>query len=164
MDKLEIIKSKVYTDLIELSRMLSFWRFKAKKIVFTNGCFDILHRGHVEYLTKTAQEGDVLIIGLNSDESVTRLKGKNRPVQDQETRALLLASFQFVHAVVIFNEETPLEIIKLIQPDVLIKGGDYSIENIVGSDVVLAKGGEVKTIEFVKGYSTSGILEKIQIK
>lgn len=166
MEKLEIIKSKIFANpnSIELSRMLAFWHFKAKKLVFTNGCFDILHRGHVEYLAKAAQEGDILIIGLNSDESVAKLKGENRPIQDQETRALVLSSFQFVHAVVVFNEETPLELIKIIQPDVLIKGGDYSIDNIVGSDIVIAKGGEVKTVEFVEGFSTSGILEKMKIK
>lgn len=166
MEKLEIIKSKIFDNpnSIELSRMLAFWRFKVKKLVFTNGCFDILHRGHVEYLAKAAQEGDILIIGLNSDESVSKLKGENRPIQDQETRALILSSFQFVHAVVVFNEETPFELIKIIQPDVLIKGGDYSIDKIVGSDIVIAKGGEVKTVEFVEGFSTSGILEKMKIK
>ena len=166
MEKIELIKSKIYLDYsgIEFSHLLSFWRFKSRKIVFTNGCFDILHRGHVEYLAKAAQEGDILIVGLNDDPSVTKLKGAGRPVQDQESRALLLASFQFVNAVVLFNEDTPLNLIKLIQPDILIKGADYTIENIVGSDVVMAKGGEVKTIDFVEGYSTSFILNKVQLK
>jgi D-glycero-beta-D-manno-heptose 1-phosphate adenylyltransferase len=166
MDKLEIIKSKIYTDYSskEFSYLLAFWRFKAKKIVFTNGCFDILHRGHVEYLTKASQEGDILIVGLNSDESVSKLKGKNRPVQDIHSRTMLLAAFQFINAVVVFNENTPYNLIELIQPDILIKGGDYTIDNIVGSDIVKNRGGEVKTIPFVEGYSTSLILDKLQIK
>ena len=166
MEKIDLIKSKIYSEYsgIEFSQLLSFWKFKSKKIVFTNGCFDILHRGHIEYLAKASQEGDMLVVGLNTDSSVTRLKGKDRPVQDQDSRALILASLQFVNAVVLFEEDTPLNLIKTVQPDILIKGADYSIENIVGSDVVLAKGGEVKTIEFVEGYSTSSVLNKIQIK
>jgi rfaE bifunctional protein nucleotidyltransferase chain/domain len=166
MEKLDLVKSKIYLDYsgIEFSQLLAFWRFKSKRIVFTNGCFDILHRGHVEYLAKTAQEGDVLVIGLNDDNSVTKIKGEGRPVQDQESRAMLLASLQYVSAVVLFNEETPLNLIKLVQPDVLVKGADYSLENIVGAGDVLAKGGEVKTIEFVEGYSTSSILNKVQSK
>jgi D-glycero-beta-D-manno-heptose 1-phosphate adenylyltransferase len=166
MEKLEIIKSKIFTDYSskEFSYLLAFWRFKSKKIVFTNGCFDILHRGHVEYLTKASQEGDILIVGLNSNESVSRIKGKNRPVQDIQSRAILLAAFQFVHAVVVFNEDTPYNLIKLIQPDFLIKGGDYTIDTIVGADIIKNKGGEVKTIPFVEGYSTTIILDKLQIK
>jgi D-glycero-beta-D-manno-heptose 1-phosphate adenylyltransferase len=166
MEKLEIIKSKIFTDYSskEFSYVLAFWRFKSKKIVFTNGCFDILHRGHVEYLTKASQEGDILIVGLNSNESVSRIKGKNRPVQDIQSRAILLAAFQFVHAVVVFNEDTPYNLIKLIQPDILIKGGDYTIDTIVGADIIKNKGGEVKTISFVEGYSTTIILDKLQIK
>ncbi len=166
MEKLDIVKSKVYMDYsgMEFSHLLAFWRFKFRKVVFTNGCFDILHRGHVEYLAKAAQEGDILVVGLNDDASVSRLKGAGRPVQDQESRALLLASLQFVSVVVLFSEDTPLNVIKLVQPDVLIKGADYTVGNIVGSDIVLAKGGEVKTIELVEGFSTSSILNKVQLK
>jgi len=166
MEKLEIIKSKITVDYSnkDFSFLLAFWRFKAKKIVFTNGCFDILHRGHVEYLSKASEEGDILIVGLNSDESVSRLKGNNRPVQDINSRAMLLAAFQFIHAVVVFNEDTPYNLIELIQPDVLIKGGDYSVGDIVGSDIINKNGGEVKTIPFVEGYSTTLLLDKLQIK
>jgi len=166
MEKLEIIKSKIFADYSckEFSYLLAFWRFKVMKIVFTNGCFDILHRGHVEYLAKASQEGDILIVGLNSDESVSRLKGKDRPIQDIHSRSMLLAAFQFIHAVVVFNEDTPYELIKLIQPDMLIKGGDYTIDKIVGSDIITNKGGLVKTIPFIEGYSTTKILDKLQIK
>ncbi len=163
MEKLEIIKSKIYKNysVPEFSRMLSFLNFKNQKIVFTNGCFDIIHRGHIEYLTKAAEFGDFFIIGLNTDSSVNKLKGNNRPIQDEESRALILASFQFVNAVVLFSEDTPYNLIKTIQPDVLVKGSDYTIENIVGNDIVIAKGGEVKTIDFVEGFSTTSILSKI---
>ena len=166
MEKLEHIKTKIFREYtgLELSRLLEFWKFKSKKVVFTNGCFDIIHRGHIEYLAKAADEGDVLIIGLNTDSSVKKLKGPSRPVQDQESRALILASFQFVGAVVLFDEDTPYNLIKTILPNVLIKGADYSIENIVGADIVMENGGEVKTIEFVDGYSSSTILNKIQSK
>lgn len=163
MEKLEIIKSKIYNSYSdqEFLRMLAYLNFKNKNIVFTNGCFDIIHRGHIEYLAQSSQLGDNLIIGLNSDESVTKLKGKNRPIQDQYSRALILASMQFVSAVVIFSEETPYNLINVIKPKFLVKGSDYTIENIVGSDIVIANGGEVKTIDFVDGYSSSLIINKI---
>ncbi|PIP53621.1 MAG: D-glycero-beta-D-manno-heptose 1-phosphate adenylyltransferase [Bacteroidetes bacterium CG23_combo_of_CG06-09_8_20_14_all_32_9] len=166
MEKFEILKLKIFKNCsdIEFTRMLAFLKFKNEKIVFTNGCFDILHRGHIEYLAKAAQFGDVLIIGLNSDESVSRLKGKNRPIQDEESRALVLASMLFVDVVVIFREDTPYNLIKIIKPDVLVKGGDYSLENIIGSDLVIAKGGEVKTINFVDGFSSSSIISKVENK
>lgn len=159
MDKLRIIKSKIIKpDYIHY--WLSYWRFKSKIIVFTNGCFDILHRGHIEYLSKAAKHGDVLIIGLNSDKSVKKVKGSGRPYQDQKSRALILASLHFVTAVIMFNEETPYKLIKLIQPDVLVKGGDYNTEDIVGYDIVKAKGGKVITIDYINDYSTSNIIEK----
>lgn len=163
MEKLDIIKSKIYSSYtdIEFLKMLAFLNFKNKNIVFTNGCFDIIHRGHIEYLAQSAQLGDSLIIGLNSDKSVTKLKGTNRPIQDQQSRALILASMQFVSAVVIFSEETPYELINVIKPKFLIKGSDYSIENIVGNDIVIANGGEVRTIDFIEGYSSSSIINKI---
>jgi rfaE bifunctional protein nucleotidyltransferase chain/domain len=137
------------------------WRFQGRKIVFTNGCFDILHKGHVEYLSKARDLGDILIIGLNTDASVSRLKGSGRPVQDQSSRALVLASLRFVEAVVFFEEDTPYNLIDLVKPDVLVKGGDYTEENIVGADVVKANGGSVVIIPLVEGYSTSGIIKKL---
>ena len=145
----------------ELSRELARLNLMSKKIVFTNGCFDIIHRGHVEYLSEAANLGDILIIGLNSDSSVKKLKGPERPIQDQETRAKILSSMFFVSFVVIFDEETPHRLISEVKPDVLVKGGDYKIENIVGYDIVKAKGGEVLTIPFVDGHSTTSILQKL---
>ncbi len=159
-----IITKKVFAskDDIEFSRLLAFWRFKDKKIVFTNGCFDILHRGHFEYLMQASALGDVLIIGLNTDVSVKKLKGENRPINDEQSRALALASLQFVHAVVLFNEETPTELIKIVKPHVLTKGGDYQVNEIAGSDFVLANGGSVEIIPFIEGYSSSKIIEQLQ--
>lgn len=158
--KLELIENSVLTDE-SLDRMLAFWRFKGKKIVFSNGCFDILHLGHVDYLSKAADLGDVLIVGINTDASVHRLKGTTRPINDQQSRALLVASLNFVSAVTLFDEDTPYELIKKIQPDILVKGNDYQPEEIVGYDVVKAKGGEVITIPLVEGYSTTAIEQKI---
>lgn len=164
MEIKEIIDKKIFAskDDVELSRLLAFWRFKNQKVVFTNGCFDILHRGHLEYLMKTASLGNVLVIGLNSDNSVKRLKGENRPVQDEESRALALASLQFVNAVVVFEEETPYELIKTVHPHVLAKGGDYNKENIVGSNIVLANGGQVEVIPFLEGFSTTRLIEALK--
>ncbi len=163
MEILEVVKRKIFASKndVEFSRLLAFWKFKNQKIVFTNGCFDIIHRGHLEYLMKAASLGNVLVIGLNSDNSVKRLKGENRPVQDQESRALVLASLQFVNAVVIFDEDTPYELIEKVQPHVLTKGGDYSKENIVGSDLVIANGGQVEVIPFVDGFSTTNIINQL---
>lgn len=158
--KLEIIENSVLTDE-SLEQMLAFWRFKGKKIVFSNGCFDILHRGHVDYLSKAADLGDVLIIGINTDSSVHRLKGTTRPINDEQSRALIVAALNFVTAVVLFDEDTPYELIKKVQPDILVKGNDYLPEEIVGYDMVKAKGGEVVTIPLVKGYSTTSIEHKI---
>jgi rfaE bifunctional protein nucleotidyltransferase chain/domain len=134
------------------------WKFQNLKIVFTNGCFDILHRGHIEYLSQARDKGDILIIGLNTDSSVKKLKGEGRPVQDEMTRALVLASLRIVDAVILFDEDTPYELIKAIEPDVLAKGGDYTPETIVGADIVTARGGEVAVIPLVEGISTSRIL------
>jgi len=134
------------------------WKFQSRKIVFTNGCFDILHRGHIEYLSKARDLGDVLIIGLNTDSSVKRIKGGNRPVQDETSRAMILASLRFVEAVVLFDEDTPHNLISLVKPDVLVKGGDYTEETIVGADIVRASGGEVVTVPLTEGYSTTQIL------
>jgi len=161
MDKLAVIQSKII-DIDQLDSKLAYWNFKNKKIVFTNGCFDILHRGHIEYLAQAANFGDILMIGLNTDDSVRKLKGDPRPLQDQYTRALLLASLHFVNAVVYFDEDTPYDLIKRVQPDILIKGSDYHVEDIVGYDIVMQKGGEVKTIDFIPGYSTTSIIEKLK--
>jgi rfaE bifunctional protein nucleotidyltransferase chain/domain len=135
-----------------------------KKIVFTNGCFDILHLGHVEYLNEAKAQGDVLVVGLNSDQSVRELKGEDRPVNNEEDRKLMLLNLKSVDCVQIFTEQTPLSIIKLIKPDVLVKGGDWKPEQIVGSDFVIARGGEVKSLLFKRGYSTSNLIQAVQGK
>jgi D-glycero-beta-D-manno-heptose 1-phosphate adenylyltransferase len=157
MTTLEVTQSKIFDRQI-LSQRIAMWRFQNKKVVFTNGCFDILHRGHIEYLSKARDLGDVLVVGLNTDSSVKRIKGENRPVQDEASRAQILASLRFVEAVILFDEDTPYELISLIKPDVLVKGGDYTEETIVGADIVRANGGDVVTIPVVEGYSTSKIL------
>lgn len=161
MDHLSFIQSKVLLDRSEIENMLAIWRFKNRKIIFTNGCFDIIHRGHVEYLAKAASLGDQLIVGLNTDVSVKRLKGASRPVQDENTRALVLASFSFVSEVLLFDEDTPYELIRLVQPDILVKGGDYKPEDIVGYDIVTRNGGEVITIDLVDGFSTTSIIHRM---
>lgn len=138
------------------------WKRDAEKVVFTNGCFDLLHRGHVDYLSKAADLGSKLIIGVNTDASVSKLKGPGRPIQDEMSRLYILASLACVDAVVLFDEETPYELIKMLQPDVLVKGSDYTPENIVGYDIVTQKGGRVQTIDFLPGYSTSAIERKIR--
>ena len=138
------------------------WRAKNKKVVFTNGCFDILHYGHVHYLADAKNSGDYLIVGINSETSVKRLKGAQRPINDDLTRFHLLAALAFVDAVVVFDEDTPLELIKKINPDILVKGGDWQTTQIVGADFVLANGGEVKSLPFVAGYSTTNIETKIR--
>ncbi len=137
------------------------WQAKHLNVVFTNGCFDILHAGHVEYLEKARSAGDRLIVGVNTDRSVQRLKGPARPVCHEDDRCRILAALNAVDAVVLFEEDTPLELIELLQPDILVKGADWAIENIVGADVVLARRGEVKTIEFLDGRSTTRIIERI---
>lgn len=161
MQTLDLIRSKIL-DPAALQRILAVWRLKSKKIVFTNGCFDILHLGHVDYLAKAFDQGDVLIVGVNSDASTKKLKGPHRPINSEEQRSMLIASLHFVDAVVIFNEDTPYELIKTVQPDVLVKGADYAPEKIVGYDIVTAKGGRVITIEFLPGYSTTLIEDRIK--
>lgn len=161
MPNLDLIKSKIFAKRDDIRYWLGYWRFHEKKIVFTNGCFDILHQGHIDYLSRAADLGNVLIVGLNTDESVKRIKGDGRPVQDEHSRALVLASMRFVDAVVLFNEDTPYELIKSIQPDTLVKGSDYTAEQIVGYDVVTQKGGNVVTIDYLDGFSTTGLINKI---
>jgi rfaE bifunctional protein nucleotidyltransferase chain/domain len=161
MSKLEYISKKILSPE-ELKNQLAVWRFQNKKIVFTNGCFDLLHLGHIDYLSKAKDAGDVLIIGLNTDDSVSRLKGDSRPLTNEHSRSVLLAALGFVDAVTLFDEDTPYELIKRVQPDVLVKGSDYKAEDVVGYDIVKAKDGEVITIDFVEGYSTTAIVEKIR--
>jgi rfaE bifunctional protein nucleotidyltransferase chain/domain len=159
--EVEMIKSKIF-ELEPLKRRVYIHRFWGNKIVFTNGCFDILHLGHIDYLSKAKSLGDFLIIGLNTDLSVRKIKGEGRPVTDQHSRAVILASLRFVDAVILFDEETPYNLIKEIKPDVLVKGSDYLVKDIAGSDVVSANGGKVVTIDFLEGYSTSSIISKIK--
>ena len=132
-----------------------------KKIIFTNGCFDIIHRGHIEYLYKAKQCGDILVVGLNSDASVRRLKGEKRPINDQYSRAIVLAALYFVDYVIIFDDDTPLNIIKHIKPYILVKGGDYNIEDVVGNEYVKEYGGNTIIIPYVKGFSTTNIYNQI---
>ncbi|MBU0474277.1 MAG: D-glycero-beta-D-manno-heptose 1-phosphate adenylyltransferase [Bacteroidetes bacterium] len=146
----------------ELKAIVKRLKATGKKIVFTNGCFDILHAGHVDYLAKAKVKGDILIIGLNSDESVARIKGKLRPIVNQNERAFILSNLRSVDYVTLFNEDTPLELISAIIPDVLVKGADWSIDNIVGKDIVLENGGSVEPIDFVIEQSTSKIVAKIK--
>lgn len=155
-------REKIESKIISASDFLKLRDKKEikRKIVFTNGCFDILHKGHIEYLSKASEFGENLVIGLNSDSSVTRLKGEGRPVQDETSRALVLASLEFVDFVILFGEDTPIELISSIKPDFLIKGGDYKPENIVGYDFVTKNGGEVYCLNFVEGYSSSYIISK----
>jgi D-glycero-beta-D-manno-heptose 1-phosphate adenylyltransferase len=138
------------------------WKAAGHQLVFTNGCFDIIHLGHVDYLEKAKALGDKLIVGLNTDNSVNRFKGKDRPIQDQNSRARVMAALASVDLVVLFDEDNPLELIKALLPDVLVKGSDYLAENIVGAEVVKKHGGVVKTIAFVPGYSSSKIINKIK--
>jgi rfaE bifunctional protein nucleotidyltransferase chain/domain len=159
MENVKVLKSKIFT-WDQLQRQIAIWRFKGKKIVFSNGCFDIIHLGHIEYLAQARDLGHILIVGLNSDESVHRLKGQHRPVNKEFARELTLAALSFVDAVVVFTEDTPYKLIDMVKPDVLVKGKDYEEKEIVGADIVKAHGGEVITIELVKGYSTTHTIEK----
>jgi len=161
MSELHKINDKIIS-LEELKSRVKNWKAKNEKIVFTNGCFDILHRGHVEVLAKTADLGDKLIIGLNSDSSIKKLKKENRPIVDEKSRALLLAAFSFVDAIVLFSEQTPINLIAEIKPDILAKGGDYEIQEIVGHNIVQGNGGEVITIPLTEGFSSTNIIDKIQ--
>ena len=148
--------------IAEAKTLVKTWQQAGKQVVFTNGCFDLIHLGHVDYLEKARLLGDKLVLGLNTDDSVSRFKGPERPLQDQNSRARVLAAMQFVDLVVFFNEDTPLELISALLPNVLVKGSDYLTENIVGANVVKGAGGVVKTIDFVPGYSTTRIVEKIK--
>lgn len=161
MNYIDRVLSKV-VKRENLQSLLTYWRLKDNKIVFTNGCFDLLHKGHIEYLSSAADNGDVLVVGLNSDNSVNRIKGENRPVQDESSRVLTLASLKMVTAVVLFDEDTPYNLIKEVKPDVLVKGADYKEDEIVGADIVKGRGGEIITVHLSEGYSTSNIINKIR--
>lgn len=162
MTPLQAIQSKIFENAEDFNPLLARWKQQGDTVVFTNGCFDLVHRGHIDSLAKAAEFGSRLVIGLNSDTSVKFLKGKNRPLIDQQSRAILLASLMMVDAVVIFDQETPYELIKTIQPDVLVKGNEYQVEEIAGYDIVLASGGRVERIELTQGFSTSALIDKIK--
>ena len=150
-------------NLTEAKNAVKAWKNKRQCVVFTNGCFDILHLGHIEYLEKAKLKGNKLIIGLNSDNSVKKLKGNQRPINSAITRSKMLAALEFVDMVIEFDEDTPLILIKSLLPDILVKGGDYTKENIVGADSVLTTGGTVEIIEFTEGYSTTKLIDQLKI-
>lgn len=158
MNLLQRIENKIVT-INEWREIRS--RNAAAKVVFTNGCFDVLHRGHVTYLAAARDLGDCLIVGLNNDASVRRLKGENRPVNNENDRALVLSALSFIDYIILFEEDTPKNLIEQVKPDILVKGGDYKIENIVGADFVTKNGGEVLTIPFVDGYSSTKIIQSL---
>lgn len=149
------------TNLEEALQVIKNWRINQEKIVFTNGCFDILHYGHLHYLKEAKSKGDRLVVGINSDRSVSALKGNTRPIQDNKTRYTMISSLRMVDMVVPFDDLTPIRLVKAIKPDILVKGGDYKLSDIVGADFVNDTGGEVLTIPFVEGYSTSRIIDRI---
>ncbi len=161
MEKLKWIKDKIF-DKEHIVRHLNALKARGNKIVFTNGCFDILHHGHLDYLAKAAGYGNILVVGVNTDASVRKLKGEERPVNHEADRALQLASLLCVDAVCVFGEDTPLDLIEAIKPDVLVKGGDYTIDRIVGAPFVMQHGGSVEIVPFVDGYSTSSLIDRIK--
>lgn len=152
-------KKSVYSKIVELDELLQ--KLHTKKTVFTNGCFDILHRGHLRLLEEASNLGDILVIGINSDESIRRLKGNDRPIFRENDRMAMLAALEFVDYIIKFDEDTPIKLIKAIKPDVLVKGGDYLPHEVIGKEIVEANGGELAIIPYVKGYSTTSIIEKI---
>jgi len=158
---LERVKNKIFNKN-NLFEKLETWRDANKKIVFTNGCFDLIHLGHIEVLARSADLGDILIIGVNTDSSIKELKGNNRPIIEENSRAQQLASLEFVDAVILFNEQTPLELIKVIKPNVITKGGDYTSKQVVGNEIAFKNEGEVIIIPLTQGYSTTSILDKIK--
>ena len=160
-EALKKINNKIF-DLQLLMKKIEKWRSENKKIVFTNGCFDLIHLGHIEILARSSDFGDKLIIGVNSDLSIKKLKGKNRPIIEESSRIKQLSALEFVDAVALFDEETPLKLIETIKPDVITKGGDYTAKNVVGNEVVSQKNGEVVIIPLTQGYSTTSILNKIK--
>ncbi len=160
MNNYSQVKSKI-TQQEQLDSLINLWKSNKEKIVFTNGCFDIIHQGHIDYLAKASNLGTKLIIGVNTDRSVSAIKGEHRPIQDEYSRQVILAAMQFVDAVILFDDDTPINLISKIIPSVLVKGSDYNAKDIVGYDVVINNGGSVETIDFLEGFSTSGIERKI---
>ena len=146
----------------EAAKIVKSWQAESRQVVFSNGCFDIVHLGHIDYLEKARNLGDRLVIGLNTDESVRKLKGASRPIVNEQARARMMAAMDFVDLVVLFGEDTPLKLIETLKPDILVKGNDYKISNIVGADFVIGNGGKVMTLDLIPGYSTSKIIEKIK--
>lgn len=161
MKNVDVIQAKLFYHRDEISSLVKKWKLQQKRIIFTNGCFDIMHAGHIDYLSKAADLGDILVVGLNSDSSVQQLKGDNRPINNQNSRMRVLASLFFINAVVIFDEATPYKLIEAIKPNILVKGGDYTDKEVVGFDLVQASGGEIVILDLVPGYSTSLIEQKI---
>lgn len=149
-------------DREALARLCAGWKVKSQKVVFTNGCFDILHPGHIQLLLQAAEAGDKLVLGLNTDSSIKRLKGEGRPVHEEHSRALIMAAQLYVDAVTLFDEDTPLELIQTIHPDVIVKGGDYTPETVVGNDFVTSYGGKVIIVPTVEGFSTTSIINRIK--
>ena len=156
------INDKIYLDINLAIQKIQEWKKQGKKIVFTNGCFDLIHIGHVLYLEEAKNLGDILVVAANSDASVSKLKGPHRPIKDQYNRTHILAALQSVDMVLIFEEDTPYEMIAAILPDILVKGGDWSVDQIVGSDTVLSHGGMVKSLKFLEGYPTTALEKKIK--
>lgn len=161
MDVWQTLQHKVWRWQ-DIPARIAHWREAEAKVVFTNGCFDLLHYGHIHYLAEARALGTHLLVGLNSDASVSRLKGPHRPIKDEQNRSMILAALACVDAVVIFEEDTPLRLIEALSPDVLVKGGDWAPEQIVGNEWVTARGGEVRSLQFIEGYSTSRLEEKIR--
>ena len=161
MKTVSSIPNKIYTSEA-LQKQLKRWRLQNRTIVFTNGVFDILHEGHIASLSEAAAEGDILIVGVNADASVKRLKGDDRPVNNETSRALLLAALLMTDAIILFEEDTPLNLISMLMPDVLVKGGDYTLDQIVGSKEVMANGGRVKIVPLLDGFSTTGLIQKMK--
>ena len=160
MTSLKNIKNKIFS-IAELKKEVQKWKKNNDKIVFTNGCFDILHLGHIELLAKAADLGNKLIIAINSDASIKILKGEKRPILDEKSRSIIIASLEKVNAVIIFKESTPLDVIKKINPDIIVKGGDYIKEDVIGKNYIEKYGGEVIIFPLSEGFSTTSILEKI---
>ncbi|MFA6058964.1 MAG: D-glycero-beta-D-manno-heptose 1-phosphate adenylyltransferase [Taibaiella sp.] len=161
ISKKESVQDKIM-DREALARLCAGWKVKGQTVVFTNGCFDILHPGHIQLLLQAAELGDKLVLGLNTDASVKRLKGESRPINDEQSRALIMAAQLYVDAVTLFDENTPLELIQAIRPDVIVKGGDYTPETVVGNDFVTSYGGQVVIVPTVEGFSTTSIINRMK--
>ena len=159
--KLNKLKAKIF-NIKDLSQIIKKWRLNGDKIIFTNGCFDLIHLGHLEILARSADLGDKLIVGINSDMSIKKIKGNSRPIIEEDSRAKQLAAIEFIDAVILFNEDTPYNLIKVIKPDVLTKGGDYKKNDVVGNELINKEQGNVVIIPLTQGYSTTSILEKIK--